>query len=381
MSKNYYIIPIFVPHEGCPHDCVFCNQDKITGVKKDSLRIVEDGRKAEINKCSNDENEEVTAESVRKTVNEYLETIDHKNATLEISFFGGTFTGIKESKQRELLEVAREFKDKGIIDKIRMSTRPDCISDSILERLKKYDASIIELGVQSMDAKVLIDSVRGHDIESVIKSAKLIKKQDIKLGLQMMVGLPSDTEEKCIETARKFISLQPDCVRIYPTLVVKDTGLETLLERGEYTPFSLEECVNIVKKLLVLFYINDINVIRVGLQATDDIQLGKGVVAGPYHPAFRELAEAEMIKDYLDYIVKENNIEKELIVNTNNKNISKIVGNKKSNKIYMKEKHNINLKTMPTDLQIDELVISSSKGSFSVNMNEVYAKLLEIYNL
>ena len=107
----------------------------------------------------------------------------------------------------------------GLVNEIRMSTRPDCISDSILERLKKYDASIIELGVQSMDAKVLIDSVRGHDIESVIKSAKLIKKHDIKLGLQMMVGLPSDTEEKCIETARKFISLQPDCVRIYPTLV------------------------------------------------------------------------------------------------------------------------------------------------------------------
>ena len=241
--------------------------------------------------------------------------------------------------------------------------------------------SIIELGVQSMDAKVLHDSARGHDIESVINSAKLIKESGINLGLQMMVGLPSDTEEKCIETAKRFIELDPFCVRIYPTLVVKDTGLETLLERGEYTPFSLEECVNIVKKLLVLFYINDINVIRVGLQATDDIQLGKGVVAGPYHPAFRELAEAEMIKDYLDYIVKENNIEKELIVNTNNKNISKIVGNKKSNKIYMKEKHNINLKTMPTDLQIDELVISSSKGSFSVNMNEVYAKLLEIYNL
>ena len=262
-----------------------------------------------------------------------------------------------------------------------MSTRPDCISDSILERLKKYDASIIELGVQSMDAKVLIDSVRGHDIESVIKSAKLIKKHDIKLGLQMMVGLPSDTEEKCIETARKFISLNPDCVRIYPTLVVKDTGLEMLLERGEYTPFSLEQCINIVKKLLVLFYINNINVIRVGLQATDDIQLGKGVVAGPYHPAFRELVESEMIKDYLDYIVKENEISGELIVNSNNKNISKIVGNKRSNKIYMKQKYNINLKTMPKDLPIDELSIVSSKGEFTVNMNEIYNKLLDIYNL
>lgn len=351
------IIPIFVPHRGCPHDCIFCNQKKITGVST-----------------------EVTAQDARNIIEECLETID-KDTNVEIAFFGGSFTAIEEESQNELLAVAKEYVDKGLVHEIRMSTRPDCISDSILERLKKYDTSIIELGVQSMDAKVLIDSVRGHDIESVIESSQLIKKHDIKLGLQMMVGLPSDTEEKCLETARKFIKLQPDCVRIYPTLVVKDTGLETLLERGEYTPFSLEECVNIVKKLLVLFYINNINVIRVGLQATDDIQLGKGVVAGPYHPAFRELVEAEMIKDYLDYIVKENNIEGELIVNTNNKNISKIVGNKKSNKIYMKEKHNIKLKTLPTDLPTDELVISSSKGEFSVNMNQVYTKLLDIYNL
>ena len=154
-----------------------------------------------------------------------------------------------------------------------------------------------------------------------------------------------------------------------------------LLEKGEYTPFSLEQCINIVKKLLVLFYINNINVIRVGLQATDDIQLGKGVVAGPYHPAFRELVESEMIKDYLDYIVKENEISGELIVNSNNKNISKIVGNKRSNKIYMKQKYNINLKTMPKDLPIDELSIVSSKGEFTVNMNEIYNKLLDIYNL
>ena len=311
----------------------------------------------------------------------FLQSKENKDTNVEIAFFGGSFTAIEEECQNELLAVAKEYVDKGLVHEIRMSTRPDCISDSILERLKKYDASIIELGVQSMDAKVLIDSVRGHDIESVIKSAKLIKEHDIKLGLQMMVGLPSDTEEKCIETARKFISLNPDCVRIYPTLVVKDTGLEMLLERGEYTPFSLEQCINIVKKLLVLFYINNINVIRVGLQATDDIQLGKGVVAGPYHPAFRELVESEMIKDYLDYIVKENEISGELIVNSNNKNISKIVGNKRSNKIYMKQKYNINLKTMPKDLPVDELSIVSSKGEFTVNMNEIYNKLLDIYNL
>ena len=336
------IIPIFVPHRGCPHDCIFCNQKKITGVSTD-----------------------VTSE----------------DASVEIAFFGGSFTAIDEKTQNELLSVAKEYVDKGLVSDIRMSTRPDCISVDILNRLKEYKVSIIELGVQSMDAKVLHDSARGHDIESVINSAKLIKESGINLGLQMMVGLPSDTEEKCIETAKRFIELDPFCVRIYPTLVVKDTGLEMLLDRGEYKPFTLEESISIVKKLLVLFYVNNINVIRVGLQATEDIQLGKGIVDGPYHPAFRELVESEMIKDYLDYIVKENEISGELIVNSNNKNISKIVGNKRSNKIYMKQKYNINLKTMPKDLPIDELSIVSSKGEFTVNMNEIYNKLLDIYNL
>ena len=351
------IIPIFVPHRGCPHDCIFCNQKKITGVST-----------------------EVTAEDARNIIEECLETID-KDTDVEIAFFGGSFTAIEEECQNELLAVAKEYVDKGLVHEIRMSTRPDCISDQILERLKKYKSSIIELGVQSMDQKVLIDSVRGHDIDSVIKSANLIKKHGIKLGLQMMVGLPSDTEQKCINTAREFIKLKPDCVRIYPTLVVKDTGLEALLDEGKYTPFTLEESINIVKKLLVLFYVNNINVIRVGLQATEDIQLGKGVVDGPYHPAFRELTESEMIKDFLDYVVLENKIEGELIVKTNNKNISKIIGNKKSNKIYMKQKYNINLKTMPQDLPKEEMIISSAKGEFSVTIDEINNKLMEIYNL
>ena len=173
------IIPIFVPHRGCPHDCIFCNQKKITGVST-----------------------EVTAQDARNIIEECLETID-KDTNVEIAFFGGSFTAIEEECQNELLSVAKEYVDKGLVHEIRMSTRPDCISDPILERLKKYDASIIELGVQSMDAKVLIDSVRGHDIESVIKSAKLIKKHDIKLGLQMMVGLPSDTEEKMYRNCEK----------------------------------------------------------------------------------------------------------------------------------------------------------------------------------
>lgn len=352
------IIPIFVPHRGCPHDCIFCNQKKITGVSTD-----------------------VTSEDVRNIIEEYLPTIDN-DASVEVAFFGGSFTAIDEDIQNDLLKVAREYVDKGLIQDIRMSTRPDCISKDILNRLKEYKVSIIELGVQSMDKNVLIDSVRGHDTKEVIESAKLIKESGIKLGLQMMVGLPSDTEEKCINTARKFIELKPDCVRIYPTLVVKDTGLEVLLNKGEYKPFTLDQSIQIVKKLLALFYVNNINVIRVGLQATEDIQIGKAVVDGPHHPAFRELVESEMIKDYLIYIAKKYNTKKDITIKTNKKNISKIIGNKKSNYNYMKNELKINLKTKEEDININNLeIILDDNKSIKINISDIYSSLYNIYNL
>ena len=352
------IIPIFVPHRGCPHDCIFCNQKKITGVSTD-----------------------VTKEEARNIIEEYLPTIP-KDASVEIAFFGGSFTAIDEKTQNELLSVAKEYMDKGLVSDIRMSTRPDCISEDILNRLKEYKTTIIELGVQSMDAKVLHDSARGHDMESVVKSAHLIKESGINLGLQMMVGLPSDTEEKCINTAKQFIELDPFCVRIYPTLVVKDTGLETLLDKGEYKPFTLEQCISIVKKLLVLFYVNNINVIRVGLQATEDIQLGKGIVDGPYHPAFRELVEGEMIKDYLYYLVIQNKTVSNLEIKTNNKNISKVVGNKKSNKLFFKEKLNINIKIKPENIDEDEfIIILDDNKEINIKAEEMYKELYNIYNL
>lgn len=352
------IIPIFVPHRGCPHDCIFCNQKKITGVST-----------------------EVTSEEAKNIIEEYLPTIP-KDASVEIAFFGGSFTAIDEKTQNELLSVAKEYVDKGLVSDIRMSTRPDCISLDILNRLKEYKTTIIELGVQSMDAKVLHDSARGHDIESVIKSSHLIKESSINLGLQMMVGLPSDTEEKCIETARKFIELNPFCVRIYPTLVVKDTGLETLLNEGDYKPFTLEECISIVKKLLVLFYVNNINVIRVGLQATEDIQLGKGIVDGPYHPAFRELVEGEMFKDYLHYLVIQNKTVSNLEIKTNNKNISKVVGNKKSNKLFFKNELNINMKTKPENIDENEfIIILDDNKEVNIKAGDMYKELYNIYNL
>lgn len=352
------IIPIFVPHRGCPHDCIFCNQKKITGVST-----------------------EVTSEETRNIIEKDLSTIP-KDASVEIAFFGGSFTAIDENIQNELLLVAKEYVDKGLVSDIRMSTRPDCISEDILNRLKEYKTTVIELGVQSMDDKVLHDSARGHNIESVIKGANLIKESGINLGLQMMVGLPSDTEEKCINTAKRFIELNPFCVRIYPTLVVKDTGLETLLNEGEYKPFTLEQCISIVKKLLVLFYVNNINVIRVGLQATEDIQLGKEVVDGPYHPAFRELVEGEMIKDYIYYLVIRNKTASCVEIKINNKNISKVIGNKKINKLFFKNKLNINMKVKSENLKEDEfIVILDNKEEVNINVKEMYKELYNIYNL
>ena len=352
------IIPIFVPHKGCPHDCIFCNQKKITGVSTD-----------------------VTSEDARNIIEECLETID-KDADVEIAFFGGSFTAIDIDIQKSLLSVAKEYVEKGLVKDIRMSTRPDCIDEDILSMLKEYKTSIIELGVQSLDEKVLLDSIRGHQSEIVYKSSKMIKNSGIKLGLQMMIGLPADTEEKCIFTAKKFVELKPDCVRVYPTLVVKDTGLEKLMEQNKYNPFTLEESVNIVKKVLVLFYVNNINVIRVGLQATDDIQIGKAVLAGPYHPAFRELVEADMIKDYLEFVILQNKNINQMLVKSNKKNISKIIGNKKTNVKYMEEKFGVLLKTQESDLDINQLeIVLDGKSLISANMIDIHRKLYDIYDL
>ncbi len=305
MSKNYYIIPIFVPHEGCPHNCVFCNQDRITGV----------------------DDEEVTESSVITTINDYLETIKNKNATIEISFFGGTFTGIREEKQRELLKVAEEFKEKGLIDKIRLSTRPDYINDYILTYLKEYGVDIIELGVQSLNEEVLKKAGRGHSVHDVIDASKLIKEYKFILGHQIMPGLPGDTFERDIETTKESIKMNPDICRIYPSLVIKDTPMERMYINNEYIPYSLEEAVNVSKVMYDMYKKHNINVIRIGLQPTESINEGKDIVAGPFHPSFRELVEGSLLSD----IILENmGEEKNGVLYINSKDLSKLYANKKT---------------------------------------------------
>ena len=325
MSKNYYIIPIFVPHEGCPHNCVFCNQDRITGAKDD-----------------------VTAQTVRNTINDYLETIKNKSATIEVSFFGGTFTGIREEKQRELLEVAKEFKDKKLIDKIRLSTRPDYINDYILTYLKEYGVDIIELGVQSLDEDVLKKAGRGHSVQDVIDASKLIKEYKFVLGHQIMPGLPGDTFEKDINTTKASIEMKPDICRIYPSLVIKDTPMEKMYKCNEYIPYSLEEAVNISKVMYDMYRKNNINVIRIGLQPTESINEGGDIVAGPFHPSFRELVEGSLLADIILENMKE---EKNALIHINPKDLSKLYANKKL--YFNKLKENNKFITVEQDDKIE----------------------------
>lgn len=303
-KKQHYIIPVFVPMEGCPHQCVFCNQDRITGIS---------------------EEEKVDATKVRKIIDEYLETMN-RDATIELSFFGGTFTAIEEKKQIELLEVAKEYKEKGLIDMIHMSTRPDAINDYILSYLQEYLVDVIELGIQSLDEEVLLYSGRGHNVEVVTYASNLIKKYGFTLGHQIMIGLPKDTYERDIYSVKESINLNPDIARIYPALVIKDTPMEKMYRRNEYIPYSLEKAVDISKDLLKLYEEHGVKVIRIGLQPTETIAEGKDVVAGPFHPAFRELVEGSLFAD----IIRERLFEtKNGTIYINPKDISKLYANKK----------------------------------------------------
>ncbi|SHI69339.1 Histone acetyltransferase, component of the RNA polymerase elongator complex [Clostridium amylolyticum] len=304
MSKNHYIIPVFVPHLGCPHNCVFCNQNIIASKE-----------------------EQVTAESSRKIIEEYLKTINKSNSTIEVSFFGGTFTAIDIYKQKELLAVAKEYKDKGYIDYIRLSTRPDYINKDILAHLKSFSVDIIELGVQSLDDEVLMRSGRGHTRNDVYLASKLIKDTGFVLGHQIMLGLPGDTFEKDIKTVMESISMDPDICRIYPALVIKDTPMEIMYRKELYKPYTLDEAVEITKKIYSLYHSKNIPIIRVGLQPTDSINVNGDIISGPFHPAFRELVESSIINDLLYDYLKDKKGQYTILINS--KDISKLYSDKK----------------------------------------------------
>lgn len=303
-----YNIPIFVPHYGCPHQCVFCNQHSITGSA-----------------------EPVSGRSAKKLVESYLKTLPKENARIEAAFFGGSFTGIDPKLRRELLLAVSPFLKRGEIQGIRLSTRPDYIDREVLEELLEFGVTTIELGVQSMNDEVLQASERGHSAGDVERAVSEIRKFPFSLGLQMMTGLPGDSWERSLETARKLIAQKPDFVRIYPTLVLEGTRLCELWRCGAYQPQTLEEAVALCAELYELFQKSEIPVIRIGLPET------QGTLAGPVHAAFGELVESACYqKRFLRMLSEQPEREPHFLVAK--KELSKAIGNRQKNLLELSEK-------------------------------------------
>lgn len=322
--KKQYIIPIFVPHLGCPNDCIFCNQKSISGQTK-----------------------QVTKDDVKKIIEEHLKYIK-EDSKVEVAFFGGSFTGIEEKKQEELLSMAYEYIKKKKVESIRISTRPDYIDKKTLKRLKKYKVKTIELGVQSANDYILKKAGRGHTFEDVVKASKLIRWYGFNLGHQMMVGLPESTTVDEINTAKQLIKLKPKMVRIYPVLVIKNTKLEKDYNDGKYKPLTITQAVEVCKELVKLFAKKNIEVIRIGLQPTDTITNPQDekseVVAGPFHPAFRQLVESGMWYDVIVEKIKQLNTKvKEVVVTVNPVDVNNVIGQRKDNITNLREIYDLDL--------------------------------------
>ncbi|MGB5157831.1 elongator complex protein 3 [Desulfobacterium sp. N47] len=309
-SKRDFIIPVFVPHAGCPHQCIFCNQNTVTGEKKSIPS--------------------------QKELDNIIETFlrykgDNRNR-VQIAFYGGNFLGIDDGKIKQLLVAATKYVTDGLVDSIRFSTRPDTIDDHKLGCIESFPVRTIELGVQSMVDSVLLLSKRGHTNSDTINAVGLLKKRNFETGLQMMIGLPGDDENKSIATAHLISALCPDFVRIYPTLVLAGSALAVLYAKKKYEPLSIEQAVSVTKKIYLVFKENNIKVIRMGLQATDDLKEGSSVIAGPYHPSFGHLVYSEIFLDKIINMLKSQNQNYEsILIKVHPKSISILRGLKNKN--------------------------------------------------
>ncbi len=325
--KRKINIPIFVSHKGCPNDCIFCNQKRITG-----------------------ESGKTDFDKVYNKIKNCLETAPEE-AEIEIAFFGGSFTGIDINEQNRYLEIAGSFFKDSRVKGIRLSTRPDYISKEILLNLKKYGVTAIELGVQSMDNDVLLKNKRNLSTESTVEASMLIKSYGFELGLQMMTGMYGSDVNKDIDTARNIIVLQPKTVRIYPTVVIEDTKLFEFYSKGMYQPYSLDDTVELCAKLFDMFEEAGITVIRAGLMSAENIREDK--VIGPYHSSFGEMVSSfRFYKKIRDELISSNASGKIVEIHSEKRIISQIVGNKKNNiRRWIEELKLKNLRVIESDIK------------------------------
>jgi histone acetyltransferase (RNA polymerase elongator complex component) len=309
-ERRPLIIPVFLPHAGCPHQCIFCNQHAITGITKTKS----------------------TTHNLCSQIEAFLDHHRKPRRPVQIAFYGGNFLGVNAKNVRSLLAEAARFVEDGVADSIRFSTRPDTIDPKRLDMIKDFPISTIELGAQSLDDQVLAISRRGHTAMDTEKAAHLLKDHGYEIGIQIMVGLPEDDGDKLMKTARRVAELKPDVVRIYPTVVLTGSPLAKWYHTGRYEPLSLEDGVALVKQLYLLFKKKNIRVIRMGLQASKEFIDDSSILAGPYHPAFGHLVHSEMFFDHAISAIESTEIRsKDIIIHIHPKNISKMRGLKNEN--------------------------------------------------
>lgn len=319
--KKHAIIPIFIPHKGCPNDCVFCNQKKITA-----------------------HSAPVTPSDVENTIETWLSTLEPAGVpVIETAFFGGSFTGLPMEEQSLYLAAAKKYKDAGRISKIHLSTRPDYINEEILDNLLRFDTDIIELGVQSFDDEVLRLSGRGHDSNAVYRAAELIKSRGLTLGIQLMIGLPGDSLESCIFSAEETVKIAPSIARLYPTVIIKDTKLYEQYLSGDYIPLSENEAVYRTGRMYRILDSAGIRIIRVGLKSSDIITDKDAACGGTFHPAFRQLVEGDLARQDLEAqlaaLSLNDNCRTKADFFANSKSFSNMIGHQGRNKKYFLEKY------------------------------------------
>jgi len=315
-SQKPFIIPIFIPHAGCPQRCVFCNQSSITGVRS-----------------------KLSQKDVRDQIEAFLKFKNARRNKVQIAFFGGNFLGMPEDEIQRLLAEAAEYVKTRRINSIRFSTRPDTIDRKRLDMIKIFPVATIELGVQSMDERVLSATKRGHSAADTEKAIQRLKELNYEVGVQLMVGLPGDTPERLMASAQRVAHLKPDFIRIYPTVVLAGSPLAAWYRKGDYVPLSMEEAVSQVKNLYLLFKSENIRIIRMGLQASENLENGSTIIAGPYHSAFGHLVYSEIFLDMAVEQIESSALNTDSIsIRANPGNVSKLRGLRNRNIEILKKK-------------------------------------------
>jgi len=353
-EEGHLIVPIFIPFQGCPFQCIYCRQDRIT----------------------NRPASPVSTAYIKETLDAAVKSNRFSSArTREVAFYGGTFANLPEDKMRTMLETVSPYLRNGTFDSIRVSTRPDNLNEGCLKLMKGYGVSTVELGVQSMDDNVLVLSKRGHSSDDVTRAVALLKQYDFRVGIQLMPGLPGDNESTFRNTVEKVLGLTPQMARLYPTVVIRGTELASLYEAGHYSALTLDEAVKMCSEACERLERNGIPVIRIGLMSTSSLTEDGEILAGPWHNAFgflvRSFIHQKKIAPFLPRFTSPSNIgirapKREIPLvrghkNEGVRNLEKISG---SNIISIKPDESV----APGTIAVDEIKIV--KRPFNKNIQE-----------